>query len=59
MKLNTLPKKPWPLCSNIGRGSSHERPSLDTLVQLFIEINMLGTRMSDEDLKNAQALLKG
>lgn len=37
----------------------YERPSLDTLIQLFIEINMLGTRMSEDDLKNAQALLKG
>ena len=31
---------------------------LETKIQLFLEINMLGTRMSDEDLKKAQALLK-
>lgn len=31
---------------------------LETKIQLFLEINMLGTRMSDEDLKRAQALLK-
>lgn len=31
---------------------------LATKIQLFLEINMLGTRMSDEDLKKAQALLK-
>ena len=31
---------------------------LETKIQLFLEINMLGTRMSDEDLKKAQSLLK-
>lgn len=31
---------------------------LETKIELFLEINMLGTRMSDEDLKKAQALLK-
>ena len=31
---------------------------LETKIQLFLEINMLGTRMSDEDLKKAQLLLK-
>ena len=31
---------------------------LETKIQLFLEINMLGTRMSDEDLKRAQDLLK-
>ena len=31
---------------------------LETKIQLFLEINMLGTRMSDEDLKRAQSLLK-
>lgn len=31
---------------------------LETKIQLFLEINMLGTRMSDEDLKKAQSLLQ-
>ena len=31
---------------------------LETKIQLFLEINMLGTRMSDEDLAKAQALLE-
>lgn len=31
---------------------------LETKIQLFLEINMLGTRMNDEDLKKAQSLLK-
>lgn len=31
---------------------------LETKIQLFLEINMLGTRMSNEDLKKAQSLLK-
>lgn len=31
---------------------------LETKIELFLEINMLGTRMSDEDLKKAQALLR-
>lgn len=31
---------------------------LETKIQIFLEINMLGTRMSDEDLKKAQSLLK-
>lgn len=30
---------------------------LETKIQLFLEINMLSTRMSDEDLKKAQSLL--
>lgn len=34
------------------------RPKDETLIQLFLEINMLGTRMSDEDLQKAQDLLK-
>ena len=31
---------------------------LETKIQLFLEINLLGTRMSDADLAKAQALLK-
>ena len=31
---------------------------LETKIQLFLEINLLGTRMSDEDLAKAQALLE-
>lgn len=39
-----------------GRGLS--KPSLKTLIQLFLEINLYGTRMSDEDLDKARSLLK-
>lgn len=31
---------------------------LETKIQLFLEINLLGTRMSDADLAKAQELLE-
>lgn len=37
---------------------SYKRPKLETLIQLFLEINQLGTKMSNEDLEKAQSLLK-
>lgn len=38
--------------------ANSEDLKLETKIQLFLEINMLGTRMSDEDLAKAQALLE-
>ena len=38
--------------------TNSEDLKLETKIQLFLEINMLGTRMSDEDLAKAQALLE-
>lgn len=38
--------------------ANHSDLKIETKIQLFLEINMLGTRMSDEDLNKAQALLK-
>lgn len=37
--------------------ANHLDLKLETKIQLFLEINMLGTRMSDEDLAKAQALI--
>lgn len=40
------------------KDSQYYKPSLNTLIQLFLEINLYGTRMSDDDLNKAKAMLK-
>lgn len=46
------------VCTRIMNREGRKDLKLETKIQLFLEINMLGTRMSDEDLKKAQSLLK-